>query len=42
MEDIYREGILRTRFQKELVIIDLMTEMDSQIIKGISVLTDYP
>ncbi|UWV47067.1 hypothetical protein N1236_00685 [Acetivibrio thermocellus] len=42
MEDIYREGIHRTRFQKELVIIDLQTEMNSQIIKGISVLTDYP
>jgi len=41
MEDIYREGIHRTRFQKELVIIDLQTEMNSQIIKGISVLTDY-
>jgi len=36
------EGIHRTRFQKELVIIDLQTEMNSQIIKGISVLTDYP
>jgi len=35
MEDIYREGIHRTRFQKELVIIDLQTEMNSQIIKGI-------
>jgi hypothetical protein len=42
-ENINRDGLLRTRFQKKLVIIEISTDMDSQIIKKIAVLTasDY-
>jgi len=40
-ENINRDGLLRTRFQKKLVIIELSTDMDSKIIKKIAILTDY-
>lgn len=39
-ENINRDGMLRTRFQKKLVIIEISTDMDSKIIKKIAILTD--